>query len=472
MHGDIMDIIDTDISYYYTVKTEHGKEIYEAKPLNYFELLQLPRHFDAEKGKEHFRQLALAFHPDKAPGDKQKEEIFKKIFPAWETLKDETTREAYEHSLASTSSNNSASSAQTTPIQTYDDLDSYLQKWYGYYEELFANLSEQDDFESIYYALSENMRVTLVHVDHMREQHRLFKLLVRKASTGEQFYCIVLLQLKNPMDYGPSIGLALHNATNAGHIVAMLTRAYYNFLGFYKHSEQQIAWALECVRYVKTLTATKITHSTEQPVNSEAIPEYQELINLLQEIHQKIPKLPTVLPAKGTLEYNTLINVLHIHRMNGYHFFNVNMPVPDPIDILIQRYETGQAKRPGMKFLMSEPEAEKLTPTSTDDPTSQIRQGLQTYIDKIEKTYNRQLDYGFTFFKASQAQNRLANYLLAKELLHQLDAGTPIETLFSNKNELSQLRSQIMAGELFEDHGINSQDLNKVLDLGASMVKK
>ena len=57
---------------------------------------------DAQKGagpdelKKAYRKLAMQFHPDRNPGDKQAEAKFKEINEAYDVLKDETKRAAYD----------------------------------------------------------------------------------------------------------------------------------------------------------------------------------------------------------------------------------------------------------------------------------------------------------------------------------------------------------------------------------------
>ena len=105
-----------------------------------------------------------------------------------------------------------------------------------------------------------------------------------------------------------------------------------------------------------------------------------------------------------------------------------------------------------------------------------IKTGLAAYKKKIEETYAGRFDhafahFNFSFFKTWQAENREANYLLAVNLLQRLDSGEPIEEVFPSRKELLSLRKTLMCGKAFHDHGINSFDLNLVLDAAIKLIE-
>ena len=63
---------------------------------DYYELLEINRDASAEEIKRSFRKLAMKYHPDRNPGDKVAEMRFKEINEAYEVLKDEQKRAAYD----------------------------------------------------------------------------------------------------------------------------------------------------------------------------------------------------------------------------------------------------------------------------------------------------------------------------------------------------------------------------------------
>ena len=62
----------------------------------YYETLEVERTVDGGQLKTAFRKLAMQWHPDKNPGDKDSEHKFKEINEAYEVLKDGDKRAAYD----------------------------------------------------------------------------------------------------------------------------------------------------------------------------------------------------------------------------------------------------------------------------------------------------------------------------------------------------------------------------------------
>jgi len=63
---------------------------------DYYELLGVSRDASADELKKAYRKLAMQHHPDRNPGDQQAEQKFKDISEAYDVLKDEQKRAAYD----------------------------------------------------------------------------------------------------------------------------------------------------------------------------------------------------------------------------------------------------------------------------------------------------------------------------------------------------------------------------------------
>lgn len=63
---------------------------------DYYEILNISRNADGEQIKKSYRKLAMEYHPDRNPGDKEAEEKFKEAAEAYEVLKESQKREIYD----------------------------------------------------------------------------------------------------------------------------------------------------------------------------------------------------------------------------------------------------------------------------------------------------------------------------------------------------------------------------------------
>src|ERR1700748_1892680 len=63
---------------------------------DFYELLGVGRDASSDDIKKAFRKLAMQCHPDRHPGDKTAEQRFKDINEAYDVLKDEQKRAAYD----------------------------------------------------------------------------------------------------------------------------------------------------------------------------------------------------------------------------------------------------------------------------------------------------------------------------------------------------------------------------------------
>jgi curved DNA-binding protein len=63
---------------------------------DYYKILGVPRGSSADEIKKVYRKLAMKYHPDRNPGDKQAEDRFKEINEAYQVLSDPQKRQRYD----------------------------------------------------------------------------------------------------------------------------------------------------------------------------------------------------------------------------------------------------------------------------------------------------------------------------------------------------------------------------------------
>ncbi|MEG1310984.1 MAG: molecular chaperone DnaJ [Romboutsia sp.] len=63
---------------------------------DYYEILGVDKNVDAQALKKAYRKLAMQYHPDRNPDNKEAEEKFKEISEAYEVLSDDTKRQTYD----------------------------------------------------------------------------------------------------------------------------------------------------------------------------------------------------------------------------------------------------------------------------------------------------------------------------------------------------------------------------------------
>ena len=61
-----------------------------------YEILGIPKGANAEDIKRAYRKLAMQYHPDRNPGDAVAEQKFKDLSHAYDILKDDQKRAAYD----------------------------------------------------------------------------------------------------------------------------------------------------------------------------------------------------------------------------------------------------------------------------------------------------------------------------------------------------------------------------------------
>lgn len=63
---------------------------------DFYKLLEVSRNATPDEIKRAYRKLAMKYHPDKNPGDKNAEDKFKEVSEAYEVLSDPKTKKAYD----------------------------------------------------------------------------------------------------------------------------------------------------------------------------------------------------------------------------------------------------------------------------------------------------------------------------------------------------------------------------------------
>src|ERR1700761_8849189 len=63
---------------------------------DYYETLGVAKNAAADDLKKAYRKLAMQYHPDRNPGDKDSEHRFKEVSEAYDVLKDDQKRAAYD----------------------------------------------------------------------------------------------------------------------------------------------------------------------------------------------------------------------------------------------------------------------------------------------------------------------------------------------------------------------------------------
>ena len=63
---------------------------------DYYEILAVAKNASADDLKKAYRKLAMQYHPDRNPGDKAAEAKFKEVSEAYDILKDDQKRAAYD----------------------------------------------------------------------------------------------------------------------------------------------------------------------------------------------------------------------------------------------------------------------------------------------------------------------------------------------------------------------------------------
>lgn len=116
--------------------------------MTYYEELGLKETASDNEIKQAFRKLAKENHPDKTMGDKKKEEKFKKVNTAYQTLSDPTKKKEYDATLKYSYTRNTRGSSGA---ESYNyDYDQKAPFGKGRYEDFFSDGVFDDIFKDIY----------------------------------------------------------------------------------------------------------------------------------------------------------------------------------------------------------------------------------------------------------------------------------------------------------------------------------
>ena len=69
--------------------------------IDYYEILEVTKECSGAELKKSYRKLAMKYHPDRNPDDKEAEEKFKQINEAYQVLSDDEKRAIYDRRITS-----------------------------------------------------------------------------------------------------------------------------------------------------------------------------------------------------------------------------------------------------------------------------------------------------------------------------------------------------------------------------------
>ncbi|WP_418185687.1 molecular chaperone DnaJ [Aliarcobacter vitoriensis] len=120
--------------------------------IDYYELLEVNKTSDKSTIKKAYRKLAMQYHPDKNPDDKEAEEKFKAINEAYQVLSDDDKRALYDRYGKSGLEGHSNRGG----FSGFDDLGSMFEEMFG-----FGTNSRRKERKTYNYNLDTTVDVTL-----------------------------------------------------------------------------------------------------------------------------------------------------------------------------------------------------------------------------------------------------------------------------------------------------------------------
>lgn len=104
---------------------------------DFYEVLGVARNASQDEIKKAYRKLAVKHHPDKNPGDKEAEEKFKEATAAYEILKDEQKRAAYDR-YGNEAFNGGFGGDHRQGFSGFDGFESGFSDFSSIFEEMFG----------------------------------------------------------------------------------------------------------------------------------------------------------------------------------------------------------------------------------------------------------------------------------------------------------------------------------------------
>ena len=107
--------------------------------MDYYEILGVERNSTADEIKKAYRNLALQYHPDKNPDNKEAEDKFKAIAEAYEVLSDVGKRSSYDFRL----NGNNGNFYDSANINDWIRDNLYNSNWSGDFNSIFGNKNQK-----------------------------------------------------------------------------------------------------------------------------------------------------------------------------------------------------------------------------------------------------------------------------------------------------------------------------------------
>lgn len=122
--------------------------------MDYYKILGVDKTASQDEIKKAYRKLAIKYHPDKNPGNKEAENKFKEVAEAYEILSDENKRNEYDR-FGSVGNNN-----RINPEDLFRDIFGN-HRGFNPFEDLFGNASHRRSAAAKGQTLYTNVEITL-----------------------------------------------------------------------------------------------------------------------------------------------------------------------------------------------------------------------------------------------------------------------------------------------------------------------